>query len=135
VRYRWTEEELKAGARARTPLVSSGWRAASNRLSTSSTWFCARHHGAAQGALDPGALSRAGPRYLEDGGPSARRRGLTALFAGPSGTGKTMAAEVLASELGLDLYTVDLATVVDKYVGETEKNLDRIFAEAERING
>jgi ATPase family associated with various cellular activities (AAA) len=68
-------------------------------------------------------------------GPSARRRGLTALFAGPSGTGKTMAAEVLAGELGLDLYTVDLATVVDKYVGETEKNLDRIFAEAERING
>jgi SpoVK/Ycf46/Vps4 family AAA+-type ATPase len=46
-----------------------------------------------------------------------------------------MAAEVLAGELGLDLYTVDLATVVDKYVGETEKNLDRIFAEAERING
>jgi hypothetical protein len=69
------------------------------------------------------------------GGPSARRRGLTALFAGPSGTGKTMAAEVLAGELGLDLYTVDLATVVDKYVGETEKNLDRIFAEAERVNG
>jgi hypothetical protein len=69
------------------------------------------------------------------GGPSARRRGLTALFAGPSGTGKTMAAEVLACELGLDLYTVDLATVVDKYVGETEKNLDRIFAEAERVNG
>jgi hypothetical protein len=69
------------------------------------------------------------------GGPSSRRRGLTALFAGPSGTGKTMAAEVLASELGLDLYTVDLATVVDKYVGETEKNLDRIFAEAERVNG
>lgn len=69
------------------------------------------------------------------GGPSARRRGLTALFAGPSGTGKTMAAEVIAAELGLDLYTVDLATVVDKYVGETEKNLDRIFAEAERVNG
>jgi winged helix domain-containing protein/ATPase family protein associated with various cellular activities (AAA) len=69
------------------------------------------------------------------GGPAARRRGLTALFAGPSGTGKTMAAEVLARELGLDLYTVDLATVVDKYVGETEKNLDRIFAEAERVNG
>src|ERR1700736_2389974 len=71
----------------------------------------------------------------EMGGAAARPRGLTALFAGPSGTGKTMAAEVLAGELGLDLYTVDLATVVDKYVGETEKNLDRIFAEAERING
>ncbi len=77
-------------------------------------------------------------RVLDDwkmGGPAGRRRGLTALFAGPSGTGKTMAAEVLAGELGLDLYTVDLATVVDKYVGETEKNLDRIFAEAERVNG
>src|SRR5437879_11035511 len=68
-------------------------------------------------------------------GPASRRRGLTALFAGPSGTGRTMAAEVLSGELGLDVYTVDLATVVDKYVGETEKNLDRIFAEAERVNG
>lgn len=68
-------------------------------------------------------------------GPASRRRGLTALFAGPSGTGKTMAAEVLAGEMGLDLYVVDLASVVDKYVGETEKNLDRIFAEAESVNG
>jgi hypothetical protein len=68
-------------------------------------------------------------------GASSRRRGLTALFAGASGTGKTMAAEVLASEMGLDLYVVDLASVVDKYVGETEKNLDRIFAEAESVNG
>jgi AAA+ superfamily predicted ATPase len=68
-------------------------------------------------------------------GATLRRRGLAALFAGPSGTGKTMAAEVIARELGLDLYVVDLATVVDKYVGETEKNLDRIFAEAEGING
>jgi SpoVK/Ycf46/Vps4 family AAA+-type ATPase len=46
-----------------------------------------------------------------------------------------MAAEVLAYELGFDLYTVDLATVVDKYIGETEKNLERIFDEAERVNG
>jgi SpoVK/Ycf46/Vps4 family AAA+-type ATPase len=68
-------------------------------------------------------------------GPASRRRGLAALFAGPSGTGKTMAAEVLAAEMGLDLYVVDLASVVDKYVGETEKNLDRIFAEAESVNG
>src|SRR5205807_2394270 len=50
-------------------------------------------------------------------------------------TGKTMAAEVVACEMGLDLYVVDLASVVDKYVGETEKNLDRIFAEAESVNG
>jgi ATPase family associated with various cellular activities (AAA) len=68
-------------------------------------------------------------------GAASRRRGLTALFAGASGTGKTMAAEAVAGEMGLDLYVVDLATVVDKYVGETEKNLDRIFAEAERVNG
>jgi SpoVK/Ycf46/Vps4 family AAA+-type ATPase len=63
-----------------------------------------------------------------------RGRGVTALFAGDSGTGKTMAAEVIARDLGLDLYTVNLATVVDKYVGETEKNLERIFAEAGGVN-
>jgi hypothetical protein len=68
-------------------------------------------------------------------GGAARGRGITALFAGESGTGKTLAAEVLARELGLDLYAIDLATVVDKYVGETEKNLDRIFAEADYVNG
>ncbi|TQL51858.1 ATP-binding protein [Ornithinicoccus hortensis] len=60
--------------------------------------------------------------------------GITALFAGDSGTGKTMAAEVIAGDLGLDLYTVNLATVVDKYVGETEKNLERIFTEAAGVN-
>lgn len=64
-----------------------------------------------------------------------RGRGVTALFAGDSGTGKTMSAEVVAADLGLDLYTVDLATVIDKYVGETEKNLERIFSEAAGING
>ena len=64
-----------------------------------------------------------------------RGDGLTALFAGPSGTGKTLAAEVIAGALGLDLYIVDLSTVVDKFIGETEKNLERIFDEAERVNG
>lgn len=63
-----------------------------------------------------------------------RGEGITALFSGPSGTGKTLAAEVIAHELGVDLHTVDLATVVDKYIGETEKNLDRIFNEAEQVN-
>jgi SpoVK/Ycf46/Vps4 family AAA+-type ATPase len=58
-------------------------------------------------------------------------KGLNMLFAGPSGTGKTMAAEIMAGELGLDLYKIDLSTVVSKYIGETEKNLARIFAEAE----
>jgi len=63
-----------------------------------------------------------------------RGRGLSALLAGESGTGKTMAAEAIAFELGLELYAVNLATVVDKYVGETEKNLERIFAEADGVN-
>jgi AAA+ superfamily predicted ATPase len=61
-------------------------------------------------------------------------KGTNALFAGPSGTGKTMAAEVIASELALDLYKVDLSGVVSKYIGETEKNLDRIFTAAEGSN-
>jgi hypothetical protein len=64
-----------------------------------------------------------------------RGRGVTALFAGDSGTGKTMSAEVIAGHLGLDLYVIDLATVVDKYVGETEKNLERVFGEADGVNG
>jgi ATP-dependent 26S proteasome regulatory subunit len=61
-------------------------------------------------------------------------KGLNMLFAGPSGTGKTMAAEVMAHELGLDLYKIDLSTVVSKYIGETEKNLSRIFDEAATAN-
>lgn len=61
-------------------------------------------------------------------------RGLNALFAGESGTGKTMAADIIANELGLDLYKIDLSTVVSKYIGETEKNLGRIFHEAETSN-
>ncbi len=61
----------------------------------------------------------------------ARGLGISALFAGPSGTGKTMAAEVLARELRLDLYRIDLSSVVSKYIGETEKNLRRVFEAAE----
>ncbi|OKI07073.1 ATPase [Streptomyces sp. CB02056] len=64
-----------------------------------------------------------------------RGNGVVALFAGESGTGKTMSAEVVAAELGMELYVVDLATVVDKYIGETEKNLERIFTEAAQVNG
>ena len=60
------------------------------------------------------------------------RAGTTALFAGPSGTGKTMAATILAAELELDLYRVDLAEVVNKYIGETEKRLAQVFDECER---
>ena len=130
------EDELKAGARAQN---AAGLERLARRIQPAV--------GFVDLVLPPDTMAQlkellTRARYREQvldvwkmGGPAARRRGLTALFAGPSGTGKTMAAEVLASELGLDLYTVDLATVVDKYVGETEKNLDRIFAEAERVNG
>ena len=63
---------------------------------------------------------------------TSRGLGITALFSGASGTGKTMAAEVLAKDLNLDLYRVDLSSVVSKYIGETEKNLSRVFAGAEQ---
>src|SRR5262249_38057725 len=62
---------------------------------------------------------------------NTRGLGVSALFSGGSGTGKTLAAEVLAAELGLDLYRIDLSAVVNKYVGETEKNLRRVFDAAE----
>jgi hypothetical protein len=61
----------------------------------------------------------------------SRGLGMSALFSGSSGTGKTMAAEILASELDLDLYRIDLSCVVSKYIGETEKNLRKIFDAAE----
>ena len=61
-------------------------------------------------------------------------QGLVVMFTGASGTGKTMAAELLAREQGVDLYKVDLAAVVSKYVGETEKNLSQLFADAEGAN-
>lgn len=73
-------------------------------------------------------------RVYEDWGfgeLTTRGLGVSALFAGPSGTGKTMAAEVLARELRLNLYRIDLSAVVSKYIGETEKNLRRLFDAAE----
>jgi hypothetical protein len=81
----------------------------------------ARHHYRVYGAWGFGARLGHG-------------KGLSVLFSGPPGTGKTMAAEVVAHDLGLDLYKVDLSAVVSKYIGETEKNLARIFTEAETSN-
>ncbi|HLH73802.1 MAG TPA: ATP-binding protein, partial [Chloroflexota bacterium] len=80
------------------------------------------------------AQARQRLRVYEDWGFAARSGrglGMSALFAGPSGTGKTLAAEVLAGELRLDLYRIDLSQVVSKYIGETEKNLRRVFDAAE----
>jgi AAA+ superfamily predicted ATPase len=73
-------------------------------------------------------------RELATSLPGGINRGVRALFEGPSGTGKTLAARVLAAELGLDLYRVDLSAVVSKFVGETEKNLSRVFARAEDLD-
>jgi hypothetical protein len=73
-------------------------------------------------------------RVYDDWGFGARGHratGISVLFCGESGTGKTLAAEVLAHDLGLDLYRIDLSCVVNKYIGETEKNLKRVFDAAE----
>lgn len=69
-----------------------------------------------------------------EGSVHARAIGVKALFVGPSGTGKTLSAEAVARELGLDLFRIDLAGIVSKYIGETEQNLDRVFAAAEYAN-
>jgi hypothetical protein len=84
------------------------------------------------------AWYRAGDRgraALGERGRSSLGWGLTCLFSGPPGTGKTFAAQCLAAELGLNLYRIDLAQVVSKYIGETEKALARVFAEAEAGHG
>ncbi len=83
------------------------------------------------------ATVRGRPTVLEEWGVGqklAASDGITMLFAGPPGTGKTMAAEVIADELNLDLFKIDLSTIVSKYIGETEKNLERIFSEARSSN-
>ena len=80
------------------------------------------------------ACVRFRPRVYDDWGFAAkdwRGLGVTALFSGVSGTGKTLAAEVVANDLRLDLYRIDLSGVVSKYIGETEKNLRRVFDAAE----
>ena len=130
------EKDLRAGARAQN---AAGLDRLARRISP--------HVGWAELVLTDLALTQLGElvarashreRVLDDWGmaaQAAKGRGLTALFAGDSGTGKTISAEVVAFDLGLDLYVIDLSTVVDKYIGETEKNLDRIFAEADRVNG
>jgi AAA+ superfamily predicted ATPase len=82
-------------------------------------------------------LCRHRERLLDHLGPAfgqGANRGVRALFSGVSGTGKTMAARMLAAELGMELYRVDLAAVVNKYIGETEKNLSRVLSRAEALD-
>jgi len=77
--------------------------------------------------------ARARQRILDSrAAGGSRSQGFTALFTGPAGTGKTLAAEVLAAELKLNLYRIDLRAVVSRYIGETEKNLERLLDAAEK---
>jgi hypothetical protein len=131
-----TGEDIRAGARAQN---AAGLERLARRILPQMGWPDLVLPGEADQQLHELA-SRARHRdtVLDEwgmGATASRGRGVTALFAGDSGTGKTMSAEVLAGDLGLELYVIDLSSVVDKYIGETEKNLDRIFAEADRVNG
>lgn len=130
-----TAEHLAAGARAEN---ASALDRLARRVTPSVGWDDL--------VLPPGPLAalreielraRHRERVLGDWGMrpgGGRGHGVVALFAGDSGTGKTMSAEVVAGGLGLDLYVVDLSTVIDKYIGETEKNLERIFRAAAGTN-
>jgi hypothetical protein len=128
--------QLRAGARSQN---AAGLQRLARRIEPAVTWDDLVLPGNVLAQLrELATRARHRDRVLDEwrmrpGG--GRGRGVTGLFAGDSGTGKTMSAEVIAAALGMDLYTVNLATVVDKYVGETEKNLERIFSEAAGING
>lgn len=158
VGLRLTTEEILAAARAATVLAA----AESTEVNLTILRDCARRQGSTSLAgaalrvqprvsLDDVELTERTREAVDDllawghnreallgsgslAGKGAKGRGLTALFAGSPGTGKTLAAEAIAGELGLDLYIVDLATIVDKYIGETEKNLERVIREAESLN-
>jgi hypothetical protein len=129
-------EDLQAGARAQN---TAGLERLARRVEPRADWADLVLPPDVRAQLEElSSRARHRERVLDEwgvGGRSSRGRGITALFAGESGTGKTLAAEVIAAHLGLDLYVIDLSTVVDKYIGETEKNLDRIFTEADRVNG
>ncbi|MEV4937434.1 AAA family ATPase [Streptomyces zaomyceticus] len=80
------------------------------------------------------ARDRVRELFRSSAGPAGLGKGASVLFAGPSGTGKTLAARLIAGELGYPLYRVDLASVVSKYIGETERNLEAVFTAAERTD-
>ena len=128
--------EVAAGARAQN---AAGLERLARRIEPSAGWDDLVLPRGVEGQLrEITARARHRDRVVGEWGMgqrSQRTTGITALFAGDSGTGKTMSAEVVAGDLGFDLYVIDLSTVVDKYIGETEKNLDRIFTEADRVNG
>jgi SpoVK/Ycf46/Vps4 family AAA+-type ATPase len=103
--------------------------------SKTETWTL-RRVGRSRPALAWGATTLTGPTIarLREFANTARDRtaGARALFTGAAGTGKTLAAQVIATALGMDLWRIDLSALISKYIGETEKNLARLFAAAER---
>jgi SpoVK/Ycf46/Vps4 family AAA+-type ATPase len=106
------------------------------RLATNSTWadlaLAAAHEETLRSiALDARRRPSAAEKRPHEAGSTAAPLGLTALFVGPDSTAMTRAAEVLARELGRDLYRVDLGRITSKYIGETEKNLNRVLEAAE----
>ncbi|WP_424638604.1 AAA family ATPase [Embleya sp. AB8] len=109
-----------------------------SRLTTSTDWSALIVPGEVGERLDDVCAHVAAHRLVLDGHGFAERpgqgRGVSVLFAGPSGTGKTLAARLIAGRLGLPLYRVDLASVVSKYIGETEQNLDAVFTAAARTD-
>ena len=128
--------DLQRGGRAQS---AAGLERLARRIEPRATWDDLVLPGDAMEQLRQLAIRwRQRDRVLDEWGMgrgASRGRGVSALFAGDSGTGKTMAAEVVASDLGLDLYIVELSTVIDKYIGETSKNLERIFSQADKVNG
>ncbi len=109
-----------------------------DRLETTGSWadlVTTETTGAKLGELEQRCRNR--EQLLDRLGPAfgnSANRGVRALFSGASGTGKTLAAKILASELGMDLYRVDLASIINKYIGETEKNLHRVLSRAEALD-
>lgn len=131
----WTEREI---FRLCYQVLDDGRYENIRFVETSFTWEDLRLEPALKAALEAvcGQVER--QRLVLDRWGLRRRypygRSVSVLFSGPPGTGKTMAAQVLASRLGLELYKVDLSQIVDKYIGETEKRLGQVFDQAERSN-
>ena len=129
-------EDIAAGARAQN---TTHLARLARRLTPDSSWEdLVLPTAAAEGVRDVALRWRHRDEVLDTWGlrrGAGRGRGVTALFTGAPGTGKTLSAAVIAGELGLDLYVVELSTVVDKYIGETSKNLERIVDAADRVNG
>jgi SpoVK/Ycf46/Vps4 family AAA+-type ATPase len=137
--------DQRGAALSEEDLLSAARAASTSRLSSLAQKIPARYHWedivlpADQTLLlqEIVATVRGRSKVLEEWGLGkklASSHGVSMLFAGPPGTGKTMSAQIVAAELGLDLYKIDLSTIISKYIGETEKNLERIFTEAESSN-